>query len=87
MFALAAADRPYRLIVEAMSEGAATVSPRGVILEANPCLAAMTGRDAGQLLGTWAAGLAAEAHRAVFDRLLEVGAGGGEGRARTHRPG
>jgi PAS domain-containing protein len=52
VFTLAAADRPYRLIVEAMSEGAATVSPRGVILEANPRLAAMTGRDAGQLLGT-----------------------------------
>ena len=52
VFALTSADHPYRLIVEAMSEGAATVSPRGVILEANPCLAAMTGRDAGQLLGT-----------------------------------
>ena len=76
VFALTSADHPYRLIVEAMSEGAATVSPRGVILEANPCLAAMTGRDAGQLLGTSAVGLAAEAHRAVFDRLLEVGAGG-----------
>ncbi len=75
VFTLAAADRPYRLIVEAMSEGAATVSPRGVILEANPCLGAMTGRDAGQLLGTSAADLAAEAHRAAFDRLLEVGAG------------
>ena len=36
VYSLASADRPYRLIVEAMNEGAATVSPRGVILNANP---------------------------------------------------
>ena len=29
VYTLASADRPYRLIVEAMSEGAATISPRG----------------------------------------------------------
>ena len=29
VYALVSADRPYRLIVEAMNEGAATVSPRG----------------------------------------------------------
>src|SRR6202035_1261068 len=36
VYTLATADRSYRLIVEAMNEGAATVSPRGVILDANP---------------------------------------------------
>ena len=40
VYALVSADRPYRLIVEAMNEGAATVSPRGVILNANPRLGA-----------------------------------------------
>ena len=29
VYALATADRPYRLIFEAMNEGAATVSPAG----------------------------------------------------------
>ena len=43
IYALASADRPYRLIVAAMSEGAATISPRGIILDANPRLGAMTG--------------------------------------------
>jgi PAS domain S-box-containing protein len=45
------ADRPYRLIVEAMNEGAATVSPRGILLEANPHLSAMTGRTTAELAG------------------------------------
>ena len=38
VYSLASADRTYRLVVEAMNEGAATVSPRGVILDANPRL-------------------------------------------------
>ena len=75
VYALASADRPYRLIVEAMSEGAATISPRGIILEANPRLAAMTGRAAARLVGTPALDLAIRAHRGVFGRLLDVGAG------------
>ena len=42
VYSLASADRTYRLVVEAMSEGAATISPRGVILDANPRLGLMT---------------------------------------------
>jgi PAS domain S-box-containing protein len=48
---LSGADRPYRLIVEAMNEGAATLSPRGIILEANPHLSTMTGRTTAELAG------------------------------------
>src|ERR1700690_3791846 len=44
-------DRSYRLIVEAMNEGAATVSTSWVILAANPRLGSMTGRDASELIG------------------------------------
>ncbi len=51
VYSLESADRPYRLIVEAMNEGAATVTPRGTILNANPRLAAMTGRT----LWNWSA--------------------------------
>jgi two-component system, OmpR family, phosphate regulon sensor histidine kinase PhoR len=66
VYAVASADRTYRLIVKAMNEGAATVSPRGVILDANPRLGSMTGRTAAGLIGTAVADLAPQAHRAAF---------------------
>ena len=75
VYALATADRPYRLIVEAMNEGTATVSPRGVILDANPRLSSMTGQNASELIGTPVLDLIPEAHRPAFARLLDVGAG------------
>ena len=76
VYSLASADRTYRLLVEAMSEGAATVSPRGVILDANPRLALMTGHNATRLAGTAVLELIAPAHRAEFTRLLDLDAGG-----------
>jgi PAS domain S-box-containing protein len=76
VYALVSADRPYRLIVEAMNEGAATVSPRGVILNANPRLGAMTGRSATELVGTAALDLIPDVHRPAFAALLDVGTGG-----------
>ena len=76
IYALVSADRPYRLIVEAMNEGAATVSPRGVILNANPRLGAMTGRSATDLVGTAAPDLIPDVHRPAFAALLDVGTGG-----------
>jgi PAS domain S-box-containing protein len=75
VYTLATADRPYRLIVEAMNEGAAIISPRGVILDANPRLSAMTGRNRNELAGAVAAELAPDAHRAAFARVLDVSAG------------
>jgi PAS domain S-box-containing protein len=75
VYALATADRPYRLIVETMNEGTAIISPRGVILDANPRLSAMTGRSRNELAGATAADLAPDAHRSTFARLLNVAAG------------
>ena len=75
VYALATADRSYRLIVEAMNEGAATVSTRGVILDANPRLGSMTGQNASELIGTPVFDLIPAAHRPAFTRLLDVGAG------------
>lgn len=77
IYALASADRPYRLIVAAMNEGAATISPRGIILDANPRLAAMIGRTGTQLAGTAVVDLVPTAHRTMFARLLDVGADDG----------
>jgi PAS domain S-box-containing protein len=75
VYSLASADRPYRLIIEAMNESAVTVSPRGVILDANPRLGSMTGQNATELVGTDVLGLIPDAHRLTFARLLDVGDG------------
>jgi PAS domain S-box-containing protein len=75
VYALATADRSYRLIVEAMNEGAATVSTRGVILDANPRLGSMTGQNASELIGTPVLDLIPAAHHPAFARLVGVGAG------------
>jgi PAS domain S-box-containing protein len=69
------ADRSYRLIVEAMNEGAATVSTDGEILGANPRLGSMTRQSVSELTGTPALDLIAEAHRPAFARLLDVAIG------------
>jgi PAS domain S-box-containing protein len=75
VYALATADRSYRLIVEAMNEGTATVSARGIILDANPRLGSMTGQNASKLIGTPVFDLIPDAHRPAFARLLDLGAG------------
>jgi PAS domain S-box-containing protein len=75
VYALATTDRSYRLIVEAMNEGTATVSPRGIILDANPRLGSMTGHNAAKLVGTPVLDLIPDACRPAFARLLDVGAG------------
>jgi diguanylate cyclase (GGDEF)-like protein/PAS domain S-box-containing protein len=45
-------ERPYRAIVEGMTEGAATLAPDGTILYANEGLATMVGIAAERLVGT-----------------------------------
>ena len=75
VYTLASADRPYRLIVEAMSEGAATISPRGVILDVNPRLSVMTGRPGPRLTGASVLDLVPGACRPELTRLLDVGVG------------
>ena len=51
VYTLTNADRPYRVIVENMGEGAATVSERGVILFANPRLAQFLGIERDSMIG------------------------------------
>jgi PAS domain S-box-containing protein len=72
VYSRSVADRTYRLVVEAMSEGAATISPQGVILDANPRLGLMTGHSAAGLVGTAVLDLIPGPHRAEFTRLLDV---------------
>src|SRR5687767_15994973 len=51
LYTLVSADRPYRVIVEGMGDGAVTVSERGIILYANLRLADLIGADRAALLG------------------------------------
>ena len=51
LYTLVSADRPYRVIVEEMGDGAVTVSERGTILYANLRLADLVGADRAALLG------------------------------------
>jgi PAS domain S-box-containing protein len=87
VYTLASADRPYRLIVEAMSEGAATISPRGIILDANPRLGLMTGRRESQLIGASVFNFVPVGQQAEFTRLLDVGVGeSARGQSELNRP-
>ena len=72
IYALTSADRPYRVIVEEMGEGAATVSPRGIVLYTNQRLADLLGCDRGDLLGRNITELASPADRTVLVGLLHV---------------
>jgi sigma-B regulation protein RsbU (phosphoserine phosphatase) len=51
LYTLVSADRPYRVIVEEMGDGAVTVSERGTILYANLRLADLIETDRAALLG------------------------------------
>jgi PAS domain S-box-containing protein len=51
LYTLTSADRPYRVIVEHMGEGAITVSESGVILYANPQVADFLGVDRDTMVG------------------------------------
>lgn len=51
LFTLTSTDLPYRMIVEQMGEGAATISEQGVILFVNQSLAEMLKRDRHVLVG------------------------------------
>jgi diguanylate cyclase (GGDEF)-like protein len=51
VFTLSSADRPYRIFVENMRDGAATVSEGGIILYANQRLAELLARPLQQIVG------------------------------------
>jgi PAS domain S-box-containing protein len=51
VFTLQGAEHPYRVLVEAMNEGAATLSTSGVVLYANPRFSEMLGTPLDRLLG------------------------------------
>jgi PAS domain S-box-containing protein len=70
IFTLEGSDHPYRLLVESMNEGAATLSEQGVILFSNPRLATLLGTTTAELAGTRLSSWIAGPERTHFERLL-----------------
>src|SRR5512141_3203627 len=70
VYALRHADPPYRLIVEEMAEGAATLDADGTILYANSRLADLASFPMELLRGHSFRALVAEDHVPAFDDLL-----------------
>jgi len=75
LYTLTSADRPYRVIVEEMGEGAATVSERGVLLYVNRRLSNLIGRDRRDLIGADVTALVDPADRSELINLLDAPAG------------
>ncbi len=70
VYTLHNADRPYRVIVESMGEGSATVSAGGIVLFANRQLAALLGTEHDELLGRDFNHFVAPDHRGAVVEVL-----------------
>jgi PAS domain S-box-containing protein len=62
----------YRMLVEAMSEGAATLSRDGTVLYCNRRFEELMGRRPGKMIGIAVQSLVAKAERGRFEALLAV---------------
>lgn len=85
VYTLEGADRPYRLLVEQMQQGAATLRADGTMVYGNRQLAEMLGAPHEKLPGVLLQDFIAPDDRAVYDNLLEQGqirSGRGEARLR-----
>ncbi len=71
VYTLESADRPYRVLIEQIQEGAVTLGADGTILYCNRRLAAMLGHAQERITGQSLRPLVAETDRPEFDRLLQ----------------
>jgi diguanylate cyclase (GGDEF)-like protein/PAS domain S-box-containing protein len=77
VFTLSSADRPYRMFVESMRDGAATVSELGIVLYANRRLAELLARPLQDIMGAPVTSFIADADRAALSAITgRAGAGG-----------
>ncbi|MEA2739364.1 MAG: hypothetical protein QOH05_2671, partial [Acetobacteraceae bacterium] len=70
IYTLASADRPYRVLIEQMQEGAVTVSDDGTVLYCNRRLAGMLGTPQERVVGQKLQGFLSPEDLVVFARLL-----------------
>ena len=71
VYTLEGADRPYRLLVEAMQQGVAVLSPLGVVLYCNPCLSDLFRTSLEMLTGSTLDHFVVEADRDLLKSLLQ----------------
>jgi len=74
VYALENADRPYRVLVESMKEGAVTLTGNGMILYCNEHFAELVERRAQQIVGASLFDFVRQ--RAELERMLAAGGGG-----------
>ena len=73
IFTLEGADYPYRLLIETMNEGAATLISEGTILFCNKRLSSILNRDPHEIIGNELRSFVASSDLRKFDQLLEKG--------------
>lgn len=79
IFTLRGAEQPYRVLVESMQQGAATLDVDGNILYCNHCFWEMVGTPQEKVIGAAISDFVRSDHRPMLDRLLA------EGRVRVSR--
>ena len=70
VYTLVGADRPYRLLVEAMQQGVALINPEGVILFCNPGVAGLFKMPVEKVIGATVDGFVAVSDHALWTDLL-----------------
>ncbi len=75
VFTLSSADRPYRMFVEHMRDGAATLSESGVVLYANLSLATLVKRPLAQVIGSPLSSLIVDGGIATLQAISGQGGG------------
>jgi PAS domain S-box-containing protein len=73
VYTLEGADRPYRLLVEQMQQGAVTLHDDGTIVYSNLRASALLGVPLPQLVGADLERFVADEHRSTYRTLLEEG--------------
>jgi PAS domain S-box-containing protein len=76
IYSITNADRPYRLLIEQMKEGAVTLLGTGLIAYCNDSFAALLGRQPGQVSGAQLQQFVLQSEVLVFERLLASVNGG-----------
>ena len=86
VYTVAGADRPYRLLIEQMGQGALTLYADGTIAYANLQMASMLGVAHSRLIGAPLRAFVPDADQAAYDELLALGqAGASEGELHLRR--
>ena len=77
VFSLQGAEHPYRVLIEQMSDGAATMTIDGILLYGNRRLAEMLHSPLEKVMGSSLRGFVAPSDQTTFEALLRQAAAGG----------